>query len=99
MPARRTILALLALLPALPALAQAQGQGQAEGEIRRIDRDQGKITIRHGPIDGLDMPGMTMVFRVQEPALLDRAAVGDSVRFTVVRTGDGMVVTALDKTR
>lgn len=97
MPARRTILTLLALLPALPALAQAKGQ--AEGEVRRIDRDQGKITIRHGPIDGFDMPGMTMVFRVQEPALLERAAVGDGVRFTVIRTGDGMVVIALDKTR
>jgi Cu/Ag efflux protein CusF len=98
MPARRTILALALLLPALPALAQAQ-QGQAEGEVRRIDRDQGKITIRHGPIDGLDMPGMTMVFRVQEAGLLDRAAVGDTVRFTVTRTGDAMVITALDKTR
>ncbi len=98
MPARRTIIALLALLPALPALAQAE-LGKAEGEVRRIDRDQGKITIRHGPIDGFDMPGMTMVFRVQDPALLDRAAVGDTVRFTVTRSGDAMVITSLDKTR
>lgn len=97
MLARRAAILLMALLPALPAFAQMQGQ--AEGEIRRIDRDQGKITIRHGPIDGFDMPGMTMVFRVRETTLLDRAAVGDAVRFTVVRTGDGMVITALDKTR
>lgn len=51
------------------------------GEIRKIDRDAGKITIRHGPIRNLDMPAMTMVFRVGNPALLDPLKVGDRINF------------------
>lgn len=61
---------------------QAQAIGSAEGEIRRIDKEAGKITIRHGPIADLDMPAMSMVFRPVDPALLDRLQAGDKVRFT-----------------
>ncbi len=61
---------------------QAQTIGSAEGEIRRIDKEAGKITIRHGPIAELDMPAMSMVFRPVDPALLDQLKTGDKVRFT-----------------
>ncbi len=70
----------LLLIGSGPALAQATGS--AEGEIRRIDKEAGKITIRHGPIAELDMPAMSMVFRPVDPALLERLQTGDKVRFT-----------------
>ena len=56
-------------------------QALAEGEVRRIDKDARKITLRHGPIANLDMPAMTMVFRVRDAALLDKLKVGDKVMF------------------
>lgn len=66
-----------------PVLAQS---GEAVGEIRKVDKAAGKITIMHGPITGnLDMPGMTMVFRAKDAALLDRLRVGEKVAFTVLR--------------
>ncbi len=71
---------------ALPAYAQAE-VGHGEGEVRKIDRDQAKITVKHGPITDLKMPGMTMVFRVKDPKLLDAAKEGQEVRFTVLREG------------
>jgi len=77
--------ALLALAPVPEATAQT---GKAEGEIRRIDRDGGKLTLRHGPVSGaLEMPGMSMVFQVKDPALLDRFRPGDQVNATILKEG------------
>jgi Cu/Ag efflux protein CusF len=67
----------------------------AEGEIRKISKDTGKLTIKHGPIKNMDMPPMTMVFTAKDPAMLDKVAVGDKVRFMVIDQGGQMVVTEL----
>ncbi len=76
------------------ALAQAPAEG--EGEIRKIDRDASKVTIKHGPIAAIDMPPMTMVFRVKDPALFDKIREGQSVRFSVVKEGGAMVITSAE---
>lgn len=77
-----------------PAWADdADRLGRGEGEVRRIDRDQGKVTVRHGPIEGMkDMPAMTMVFRTREPEMIDEMNVGDCIRFTVSRAGGAMTI-------
>jgi uncharacterized cupredoxin-like copper-binding protein/Cu/Ag efflux protein CusF len=85
--------------------AGPSGVGHGEGDVRRIDKAAGKITLRHGPLiglkdaDGRDMPGMTMVFRVKEPAVLDRLKVGDKVRFTVMRENGALVVPSIEPAR
>jgi len=71
-----------------------------KGEVRKIDQAAGKITLKHGPIKSLDMnEGMTMVFRVREPDMLNRVKVGDKVQFEVERTASGISVTKLEKSR
>lgn len=65
----------------------------AEGEIRKVSKDTGKLTIKHGPIKSMDMPPMTMVFTAKDPAMLDKVAVGDKVRFAVADEGGKMLVT------
>ena len=80
------------------ALASLAVQAQAyEGEVLKIDKAQGRLTLRHGELKALDMPPMTMVFRVASPALLDRVAVGDRVRFDAAKVGGNYTVTALSK--
>ena len=64
-----------------------------EGEIRKVDKDNKKITIKHGEIKNLDMPGMTMVFQVKDPAMLDKVKAGDKVRFKAEKANGAMVVT------
>lgn len=82
---------------ALPATAgNHQATGSAEGVVRKIDKDAGKITIRHGPIAGLDMPAMSMVFRAKEAALLDKVKVGDKVRFGVLHEKGAFFVTGIE---
>jgi Cu/Ag efflux protein CusF len=76
-------------------LAQAAPAKLAEGEVRRVDREAKKITIKHGPIASIDMPPMTMVFQVRDPAWLERVKVGDHVRFRAEKTDGAYLVTAI----
>jgi Cu(I)/Ag(I) efflux system periplasmic protein CusF len=85
----------LAVLLACSASAMAAPE-LADGEIRKVDKDAAKVTIKHGELKHLDMPPMTMVFRVQNKAMLDRVAPGDKVRFAVERVEGALTVTALE---
>lgn len=78
-----------------PAPAAAT-QAQSEGEIRKVDLEQGKVTLRHGPIANLDMPAMTMVFTVADPKMLEGLKQGDAVRFTAAKKDGAYVVTAME---
>ena len=84
---------------ASPATASTAAADLADGEVRKIDKDTGRLTLRHGEIRHLDMPGMTMVFQVREPALLDKLKVGDKVRFRAEKAGSGYAVTAIEMAR
>ena len=85
---------LITLAAALPLSAQTP---ESDGEVTKIDKAQAKITLRHGEIKNLDMPPMTMVFRVSDAKLLDRVAVGDKVRFAAAKIDGNYTVTALVK--
>ncbi|MFA6179936.1 MAG: copper-binding protein, partial [Candidatus Methylopumilus sp.] len=75
----------LTLSPA--SYAQETVEEMSKGEIRKIDKATKKITIKHGEIKNLDMPGMTMVFQVKDPAMLDNVKPGDKVKFSAERSG------------
>lgn len=100
-----TILIAAACLAGAPAVAQQHadhGHGQqaasaatdtTDGEIKKVDKASGKLTIKHGELKNLGMGSMTMVFRVKDAALLEKVKAGDKVRFTVDGT---MTVTAIE---
>lgn len=71
----------------------AQSASLTDGEIKKVDLDNGKVTIKHGEIKHLDMPGMTMVFAAKDKSLLSNVKPGDKVKFMVVNEGGKMVVT------
>jgi Cu(I)/Ag(I) efflux system protein CusF len=66
-----------------------------EGEVRKIDKANKKITLKHGAIKNLDMPPMTMVFQASDPSLLDKVKVGDKVRFVAANPGGKLTVTEI----
>ena len=78
------------------AAVEANASSLTEGEVRRIDKEARKITLRHGAIVNLDMPPMTMVFQVADVALLDRVKVGDNVRFAAETREGAFTVTRID---
>jgi Cu(I)/Ag(I) efflux system protein CusF len=84
---------------AIVPMVQAQS-GLVDGQVTKIDPPTEKITIRHGPIKKFEMDdGMTMVFRVSDPAMLKVVKVGDKVKFDVERVNGQFTVTKLEKAR
>jgi Cu/Ag efflux protein CusF len=82
-----------------PAGASAPASTTAamtDGEVRKIDKEQGKVTLKHGPIASLDMPGMTMVFKVADLKMLDTLKQGDKVKFAADKVGGAITVTAIE---
>jgi Cu(I)/Ag(I) efflux system protein CusF len=70
-----------------------------EGEVKKVDIEAGKVTIKHGEIKHMDMPGMTMVFTARDKRLLVNVKPGDKVKFMVVNEGGKMVVTDIQPAR
>jgi len=66
-----------------------------DGEVRRVDKGTGKVTLRHGELKQLDMPPMTMVFEVSDKAMLDSVKAGDKVKFKVIKKDGKMIVTEM----
>jgi Cu(I)/Ag(I) efflux system periplasmic protein CusF len=89
--------ALLAATSAFAASHQATAgkAAMSEGEVRKVDKGAGKVTIKHGPIANLEMPPMTMVFRVKESAMLDQVKAGDAIRFKAEKVDGNYTVTEL----
>ena len=88
---KRFTMALALAFGATGALAQL-----ADGEIRKVDKDAKKITIKHGPMPNLDMPPMTMVFQVKDPAMLEQVKPGDKVKFSAEKLGGAYTVTRIE---
>lgn len=86
-----------ALIAGAAIAASAFGQSPStEGEVRKVDKSTGKITLRHGEIKNLDMPPMTMVFTAKDPALLEKVKAGDKVLFHAEKDGPTYLVTAIE---
>ena len=86
----------ISLALAFAGSAFAQG-AMTDGEVRKIDSATGRITLKHGEIKSLDMPPMTMVFRVKDPGLLSKVQVNDRVRFAVEKIDGNYTITAISK--
>jgi Cu(I)/Ag(I) efflux system periplasmic protein CusF len=90
----------LSVVLALAGAAFAQNPSDmTDGEVRKVDKDAAKLTIKHGEIRNLDMPAMTMVFQVRDPALLGKVKAGDKVKFRVEKAASGYMVTAIEPSR
>ena len=106
------IVSFIGLIGLLPASALAAGEHDAhaghmaskapaesplsEGIVKKVDKASGKITITHGPLLNLDMPAMTMVFRVSEAAWLDQLQAGRTIRFLADSVNGSLTIVRLE---
>ncbi|WP_374402813.1 copper-binding protein [Niveibacterium sp.] len=72
-------------------------QEMSEGVVKKVDAQAGKITIQHGPLKNLDMPAMTMVFKVKDAGMLSSVKAGDNIRFVAESLPAGLTVTSIEK--
>jgi len=96
LPRTASTLATLAATALLSLAAHAQS---VDGEVKRIDTDSGKVTLKHGDIKSLDMPAMQMSFRVADPTWLKTLQVGDKVKFDAAKVNGQFTITALTVTK
>lgn len=75
----------------------AAPNAMSEGEVRKVDKSAGKITIKHGPLQNLGMDAMTMVFRAKDQAMLDQVKAGDKIRFVAEQLNGQLTVTRLEQ--
>ena len=75
--------------------AQQAAADMSDGEVRKIDKEAGKITLKHGELKNLDMPGMTMVFVVKDKVMLDKLALGDKIKFKAINDSGKFTVTEI----
>ena len=77
-------------------VAQVAPAELVDAEVRKVDKDAGKITLKHGELKSLEMPPMTMVFQVSDRSMLDKVKAGDKVRFAAAKVGGQLTVTAIE---
>lgn len=98
---RKTITSIIAVATIIVGAIGGASAQSSDGEVRKIDQAAGKITLKHGPIKALDMTdeSMTMVFRVQDPAMLKQVKVGDKVKFDADRVNGQITIIKMQKSR
>lgn len=74
-----------------------QADAMSSAEVVKVDKALGKIALRHGPLLNLDMPAMTMAFKVAQPAMLDQVAPGQKVQFVAARVGGALTIMTLQE--
>lgn len=92
---KRWLIVTAALAAALAAGVAFAQTATISGEVRRIDKEGGKVTLKHGGISELKLSAMTMVFRVSDPAMLDRMKAGEKVRVDVAKVDGQYTITAV----
>jgi Cu(I)/Ag(I) efflux system periplasmic protein CusF len=98
----KVISILTGILLAVASLSNAGAQSSpaqemADAEVRKVDKDAKKVTLKHGPIKNLDMPSMTMVFQVRDEKLFDKLAAGEKIKFSAEQLQGAFVVTSVEK--
>lgn len=71
----------------------------SEGLVKKVDKPGGKLTLAHGPLANLDMPAMTMVFRVKDKTWLEQLKDGDKIRFVADNLNGSLTVVKIDKAK
>lgn len=86
---------MLALLVSLASPVMADEAEWVSAEVRKIDLESARVTLRHEEIKSINMSAMTMPFYVRDPSMLQAIKVGDAVLFAVVREQGRLVITHL----
>jgi Cu/Ag efflux protein CusF len=87
---------LIATAALLAVSALASAQALVAGEVKKIDKPAGRITLKHAEIKAYDMPGMTGAYKVADPSMLDKVQVGDHVQFQLDRVNSVYTITRLE---
>lgn len=75
--------------------SSAKATSLTDGEVKNVDTKAGQVTLKHGPIENMKMPPMTMAFPVQDPSALSSLKEGSKVKFALENVNGVPTVTTL----
>jgi Cu(I)/Ag(I) efflux system periplasmic protein CusF len=87
------------MIALVPAIAIAQSPSGISAKVEKVDESANKVTLDHAAIPGLDMPAMTMVYKVQDPKMLKSVKAGEKVKFNIEKVNGQLTVTKIDKAK
>jgi Cu(I)/Ag(I) efflux system protein CusF len=87
------------MIALVPAIAIAQSASGISAKVEKVDESANKVTLDHAAIPGLDMPAMTMVYKVQDSKMLKSVKAGDKVKFTIEKINGQLAVTKIEKAK
>ena len=88
----------IAILAALALASPAFAAEPYKGVVQKVDAAEGKVTLKHGAIKKFDMEdGMSMVYRVADPAMLKGLKDGDKISFDADKVNGKFTVTRMEK--
>ena len=91
--------AFFVMIALAPAIAMAQSASGISAKVEKVDESANKVTLDHAAIPGLDMPAMTMVYKVQDPKMLKSVKAGNKVKFNIEKINGQLTVTKIDKAK
>lgn len=91
--------AFFVMITLVPAIAIARSASGISAKVEKVDESANKVTLDHAAIPGLDMPAMTMVYKVQDPKMLKSVKAGDQVKFNIEKINSQLTVTKIDKAK
>jgi Cu(I)/Ag(I) efflux system protein CusF len=91
--------AFFVMIALVPAIAIAQSASGISAKVEKVDESANKVTLDHAAIPGLDMPALTMVYKVQDSKMLKSVKTGDKVKFNIERINGQLTVTKIDKAK
>ena len=91
--------AFFVMIALVPATAIAQLASGISAKVEKVDESADKVTLDHAAIPGLDMPAMTMVYKVRDPKMLKSVKAGDKVKFNIEKINGQLTVTKIDKAK
>lgn len=86
-------------MPAGNMKAMPASTEMTNGEVQKIDTTTGTLTLKHGPLKNMGMPGMSMGFGVKDPAMLKQVKVGDKINFVAEMVNGAPTVTRIEQAK
>ena len=80
----------------MPSTATTGAPRYTVGIVKKVDAEAGKVTINHGPLENLGMPGMTMIFRVADASWIGQLKEGQKINFVAEKINGAFTVVQLE---
>ncbi|MFP4896046.1 copper-binding protein [Paraburkholderia sp. EG304] len=79
------------------AMKAPSGAAMTDAEVRKVDAATGMVTLKHGALENVGMPPMTMAFKAKDAAMVKHVHEGDKVKVRVENINGTLTIVKMEK--